>query len=68
MKRFYCTICKKVKRVQDYPMGIRDEYATGPEYRIGKCAGHSTRRGNKRPFPRKSNKKEKKVEQKKAGR
>lgn len=40
MKRFYCTVCKKVKRVRVYPADIQDVSNESPEYRIGTCRRH----------------------------
>jgi hypothetical protein len=40
MKRFYCTVCKKVKRVQKFPADIQGEFNTLPEDRIGTCRRH----------------------------
>lgn len=41
MKRFYCTVCKKVKRVQNLPIVIENEIADNPVNRIGVCNHHS---------------------------
>ena len=41
MKRFYCTVCKKVKRVRKYPVNIQDADATQPVERIGQCNRHA---------------------------
>jgi hypothetical protein len=40
MKRFYCTVCKKIKRVQSFPSRILKPTATNPIYRIGTCNHH----------------------------
>ncbi len=40
MKRFFCTICKKVKRVRVYPADIQDVYNETPDSRIGTCRRH----------------------------
>jgi hypothetical protein len=40
MKRFYCTVCKKIKRVRQYPANIQDAHATFPADRIGSCNRH----------------------------
>lgn len=40
MKRFYCTICKKVKRVRQYPASVDSPTATLPTDRIGECNSH----------------------------
>lgn len=42
MKRFYCTVCKKVKRVQNLPIVIENEIADNPVNRIGICNHHSS--------------------------
>lgn len=56
MKRFYCSICKRVKRVRSFPSitnsngghSVRDnltgkliDTAIPPENRIGQCLSHS---------------------------
>jgi len=44
MKRFYCTICKKVKRVRNYPTLIEfspEVPPTNPVNRFGECNFHS---------------------------
>ncbi len=41
MKRFYCTICKRVKRVQNLPLGVENPSAGSPDARIGQCRWHS---------------------------
>jgi hypothetical protein len=41
MKRFYCTICKKVKRVRNYPNNVFNPLAPLPEDRIGECNRHN---------------------------
>lgn len=43
MKRFYCTVCKKIKRVRVYPASVADTQATSPQNRIGECKYHSLR-------------------------
>ena len=45
MKRFYCTVCKKIKRVRKYPANIQDADATFPADRIGSCNRHSESMG-----------------------
>jgi hypothetical protein len=41
MKRFYCTVCRKLKRVRQYPANTSSVSAEQPEERIGECARHS---------------------------
>ena len=41
MKRFYCTKCKRVKRVQKFPILINDAFATLPQDRVGECNWHN---------------------------
>jgi hypothetical protein len=41
MKRFYCTICKKMKRVQRMPVIIENANSETPEARRGVCNRHS---------------------------
>lgn len=40
MKRFFCTVCQKVKRVRHYPASVADKYATNPGDRVGQCDRH----------------------------
>ena len=42
MKRFYCTVCKQVKRVQQWPAALEDTYGGGkdPQKRLGECDRH----------------------------
>jgi len=40
MNRFYCTVCKKVKRVRKYPTSVFNPIAPLPEDRIGQCNWH----------------------------
>lgn len=40
MKRFFCTICGKLKRVRKYPHNIVRVNAEQPEERIGTCNKH----------------------------
>ena len=42
MKRFYCTVCKKVKRVRNWPILVDSVLVTEPNKRIGQCNKHST--------------------------
>jgi len=42
MKRFYCTVCKHVKRVRQYPANIQNVDATQPQDRIGSCNRHES--------------------------
>lgn len=41
MKRFYCTVCKRIKRVRKYPTNIENQYADDPTQRIGSCSRHN---------------------------
>ena len=40
MVRFYCTVCKKVKRVRQLPTRIKNEFSDFPADRIGECNKH----------------------------
>jgi hypothetical protein len=40
MKRFYCTVCKRIKRVRVYPADIQDASSEMPENRVGTCRRH----------------------------
>lgn len=40
MKRFYCTVCQKVKRAQKWPDVITHQSADSPKLREGKCNKH----------------------------
>jgi hypothetical protein len=40
MVRFYCTVCKKVKRVRQLPTRIQNEFSDFPTDRIGECNKH----------------------------
>lgn len=42
MKRFYCSVCKRIKRARRYPVSISDTRATKPQDRIGECDWHRT--------------------------
>lgn len=44
MKRFYCTKCKKVKRVQSWPTLIENQDSFDPADRIGQCNYHSEKK------------------------
>lgn len=41
MKRFFCPICKRIKRVQKFPANIQNQYSDNPTDRIGVCLRHS---------------------------
>ena len=41
MKRFFCTVCKRTKRVRNYPAIIQDEHEKLPTHRLGVCNHHS---------------------------
>ena len=40
MKRFYCTVCKKVKRVRRFPVSIEILISVSPIDRTGECNWH----------------------------
>lgn len=40
MKRFYCTICQRVKRVRHHS-STTDTHPSNPSLRIGQCERHS---------------------------
>ena len=40
MKRFYCTVCKRIKRVRVYPADIEGISNEMPENRVGTCRRH----------------------------
>ena len=42
MKRFYCTICQRVKRVRQYPADITLQHSDVVFARTGTCARHSS--------------------------
>lgn len=44
MKRFYCTVCKKVRRIRKYPAIITTSKADVVTDRIGKCNRHLVHR------------------------
>ena len=41
MRRFFCTICGKMKRVQQWPRIVDDVNAMDPTRRVGQCNYHS---------------------------
>lgn len=41
MKRFYCVVCKKMKRAQQWPDMIQNVKSASPEERVGTCNRHS---------------------------
>lgn len=41
MKRFYCTICKRVKRVRKMPTRIQDADSIDVTLRVGECNRHN---------------------------
>ncbi len=41
MKRFYCTVSKKLKRVLQYPANVKDTSAKLPQDRVGECKWHA---------------------------
>jgi hypothetical protein len=40
MKRFYCTVCRKVKRVRRWPSTLKTADSINPFERIGVCERH----------------------------
>lgn len=40
MKRFYCTVCKKMKRVRNTPRIIENMESINPDARVGECNYH----------------------------
>lgn len=50
MKRFFCTTCKRVKRVQQWPTIIENQSAELPDARLGQCNFHAT--GMRTPRPK----------------
>jgi hypothetical protein len=40
MKRFYCTICKRVKRVRKYPLSVEMTGSDVVALRKGMCSWH----------------------------
>lgn len=45
MKRFFCTTCKKVKRVRKHPTRTINRFSEKPEDRLGTCNRHVGRHG-----------------------
>ena len=41
MKRFFCSICRKVKRVRKYPNDVVSIHADDVYARVGTCSRHS---------------------------
>jgi hypothetical protein len=41
MQRFYCKVCKRVKRVRHLPVILQNPACIIPEDRIGECDKHS---------------------------
>jgi len=41
MKRFYCTVCEKMKRVRNYPTDVQFVDALDPTMRVGTCSRHT---------------------------
>jgi hypothetical protein len=41
MQRFYCTVCKKIKRVQHLPNNVQNPMAPMPQDRVGECRRHA---------------------------
>ena len=46
MKRFYCTECKKIKRVRVIPLSVKQPEAEDVMERTGKCKWHSRNQTN----------------------
>ena len=42
MKRFYCTICQRVKRVRKYPISVSNKLAEDVMARVGRCDKHES--------------------------
>lgn len=40
VKRFFCQLCNKVKRVQTLPLGTSNIYNGDPTVRVGTCRWH----------------------------
>jgi hypothetical protein len=40
MKRFFCTVCQRVKHVRKYPTSVDNPFAVSPQDRIGQCSWH----------------------------
>lgn len=40
MKRFYCTVCKKIKRVRKWPHNVRNVESMDARAREGECNYH----------------------------
>lgn len=47
MKRFFCTVCRRVKRVQQLPRNVGEPEALHVQDRIGTCNKHATRADDK---------------------
>jgi hypothetical protein len=47
MKRFYCTICKKVKRVRQYPFSVENRDSENVTDRVGICTRHAFETSNR---------------------
>jgi hypothetical protein len=41
MKRFFCTICGRVKRVRKYPIDITSVHSDNVLARVGTCSKHT---------------------------
>lgn len=52
MKRFYCTICQRVKRVRKYPLDVVGVENELPESRVGTCSRHSLKFASKSEYRR----------------
>lgn len=47
MKRFFCTTCKRVRRVRALPANVSSPEAPLPQDRVGKCVWHITNKSKK---------------------
>jgi hypothetical protein len=41
MKRFYCTVCKSIKRVRKLPSNIKSQHSDTVTNRVGICNRHT---------------------------
>jgi hypothetical protein len=46
MKRFFCVVCKKMKRVQRWPVMIQNVESDTPQDRVGACNRHTNTRSS----------------------
>jgi len=52
MKRFYCTVCKRIKRVRKYPANVVTPNAETVTNRVGSCSYHTIPRHDTARNPR----------------